>query len=162
MPLWDQVKSNLVEWYTAAADKTEELAKIGVRRYDKFGISRDIERQFTELGSFVYTALTEGRGDFAADPTLLAIVERIKVLEQDLAAKESEIEDIKSSHRHRAAARTEPATAAGMASPEAGMSPPGAGEEEVAGGEAAPADPAAPPAAGGPDGEGDVETEIKD
>ena len=147
MPLWDQVKSNLVEWYTTAADKTEELAKIGVRRYDKFGISRDIERQFTELGSFVYTALAEGREEFAADPTLLAIIERIKVLEQDLAAKESEIEDIKASHRHRAAARTEPAAAAGMA-------PPPAGEGEAA-------DPA-PEATGGPDREGPVETEIKD
>jgi uncharacterized protein YydD (DUF2326 family) len=112
MPLWEQVKSNLVEWYSVAADKTEELAKIGVRRYDKFGISRDIERQFTELGSFVYNALTEQRKDFLADPTLLAVVERIKVLEQDLRAKESEIEDIKAARQHRTARAERPGAAA--------------------------------------------------
>lgn len=101
MPLWDQVKTNLVEWYTVAADKTEELAKIGVRRYDKFGISRDVERQFTELGSFVYNALAEGRQDFLADPTLTAIVERIKGLERDLLQKEEEIEEIRRIHREK-------------------------------------------------------------
>ena len=60
MPLWEQVKGNLVEWYSAAADKTEELAKIGVRRYDKFGISREIERQFTELGGLIYAVVIYG------------------------------------------------------------------------------------------------------
>lgn len=112
MPLWEQVKGNLVEWYNVASDKTEELAKIGVRRYDKFGISRDIERQFTELGSFVFEALSEGRAEFASDATLLAIVERIKVLQQDLQHKETEIEEIRAVHRQKAATKAESAASA--------------------------------------------------
>jgi hypothetical protein len=99
MPLWEQVKGNLMEWYSIAADKTEELAKIGVRRYDKFGISRDIERQFTELGSYVYNAVTGGREDFPVDATLSAIIERIRELEKDLQLKEAEIEEIRATYR---------------------------------------------------------------
>ncbi len=98
MPLWEQVKSNLAEWYSVAADKTEELAKIGIRRYDKFGISRDIEHQFTELGSLVNNKVSEGREDFLSDPTLQAIIERIKSLEEDLRLKEAEIEEIRETH----------------------------------------------------------------
>lgn len=112
MPLWEQVKGNLIEWYTIAADKTEELAKIGVRRYDKFGISRDIERQFTELGSLVFNAVREGREEFAGDATVLAIVERIKVLEDDLKHKEEEIEEIRTTHQQKAAATAEKAPGA--------------------------------------------------
>ncbi|MFH1843627.1 MAG: hypothetical protein ABIF77_10530 [bacterium] len=106
MPLWEQVKGNLIEWYGVASDKTEELAKIGVRRYDKLGISRDIERQFAELGSFVYTAINEGREDFANDATLLGIIERIKVLEYDLQQKEAEIENIRATSRQKSSSRT--------------------------------------------------------
>jgi len=113
MPLWEQVKSNLVEWYSVAADKTEELTKIGVRRYDKFGISRDIERQFTELGSFVYNAVSEQREDFLSDPTLEAIVERIKGLEGDLQTKEKEIEEIRRIHHEKMVVKKEMAAQEG-------------------------------------------------
>jgi hypothetical protein len=104
MPLLDKVKANLVEWYSMAADRTEEMAKIGLRRYDKFGISRDIERQFAELGNLVYTAHNEGRSDFTGDATFAAIMARIKELENELARKESEIESIRQEARTRKAA----------------------------------------------------------
>jgi hypothetical protein len=126
MPLWDQVKSNLVEWYTVAADKTEELAKIGVRRYDKFGISRDVERQFTELGSFVYNAVAEGKQDFLSDPTLAAIIERIKGLEADLKQKEEEIEEIRRVHREKSTSQAEAATAQSGAKLDSAVSESGA------------------------------------
>jgi len=110
MPLWDQVKNNLVEWYSVAADKTEELAKIGIRRYDKFGISRDIERQFAELGSFVYEAVRQQKSDFSSDPTMQAIIERITLLQQELDQKESEITEIKEDHRTKVAAKAQSST----------------------------------------------------
>ena len=112
MTLWDDVKKNMVEWYGVAADKTNELAKVGVRRYDIFGISRDIERQFSEMGSFVYTALNEGRTDLADDPVLLALMERVRTLEGELKAKESEIEEIRRQDRAARAAAAGAAAAA--------------------------------------------------
>lgn len=104
MPLWEKVKSNLIDWYGVAADKTEEMAKIGVRRYDRFGISRDIERQFTELGSVVYNGLSEGSEGILEQENLRTIVKRIRELEVELKHKEEEIEQIRAEVRERKAA----------------------------------------------------------
>ncbi len=101
MSLWEQVKDNLVEIYSVAADKTEEVAKVGIRRYDRMGINWDIKRQFTELGGMVYQAIAEERSDILDDPAVTAIIERIKGLEVELAAKENEIADIKKTHAER-------------------------------------------------------------
>jgi hypothetical protein len=95
MPLWDDVKSNLAEWYTVTSEKTTELARISTRRYDKFGISREIERQFSELGSFVYTGMKEGKEDFLSDPAAEGLISRIQELETELREKDREIDEIK-------------------------------------------------------------------
>jgi len=112
MTLWDDVKSNLTEWYGVAADKTGDLAKVGLRRYDIFGLSRDIERQFSEIGSLVYNALGEDRSDVLDDPVLLSLVDKVRELEQDLQGKEHEISEIKTNAEQRQTARapeTDPA-----------------------------------------------------
>lgn len=101
MPMWDDVKRNLMEWYTVTTDKTVEVAKVTSLRYDKFGISRDIERQFSELGNLVYTALEEGRTATLGDPGVAAIVERLNSLEKELQAKEQEIGEVRSQHGAR-------------------------------------------------------------
>ena len=122
MSLWDDAKKNLVKWYTVAADKSSEIAKIQSRRYDKFGISRDIERQFSELGSLVYNALQEGRDDVLADAEVSTLVERIQGLEADLRRKEEEIARIRREHADRKAdARA--AAAGGDAAADAGETP---------------------------------------
>jgi hypothetical protein len=126
MSIMDQVKTNLREWYALAADRTGDMAKISVRMYDKYGISREIERQLSELGSYVYHAVQEGRTDFAGDTGFQAAFDRIKGLEGDLEAKMEEIEEIKRQRQQRqaereqaqaeeaaAAARREAAAAAG-------------------------------------------------
>lgn len=120
MTLWDDVKANLTEWYGVAADKTGELAKVGMRRYDIFGLSRDIERHFSEIGSLVYTALGEGRRDVLEDPVLLSVVDKIRELEQDLQAKEQEISEIKADTEQRQAERAAAAQAAPAAEAETG------------------------------------------
>ncbi len=104
MPLWEKVKGNLIEWYGVAADKTEEMAKIGVRRYDRFGISRDIERQFTELGSLVYNGVSEGQEGILEQEALLTILSRIQELEVELQLKEEEIGKIRVAASDRKAA----------------------------------------------------------
>ena len=111
MTLWDDVKQNIGDWYGVAAVKTNELAKVGVRRYDIFGLSRDIERQFVEMGSLVYTALNEGRTDLHEDPVLGGLMERVRSLEAELKDKESEIDDIRRTAQTGAAAGVDPADA---------------------------------------------------
>jgi len=104
MSLWDDVKKNLVSLYGTAAEKTNELAKVGSRRYDIFGLSREIERQFSEIGSHVYNALQEGRSDLAEDEVLQGLVAQVRKLEEELAAKKAEIEAIRAEAKAAAAA----------------------------------------------------------
>jgi hypothetical protein len=113
MSLFDDVKKNLVEWYTISSDKTAEMARVTSRRYDKFGISRDIERQFGELGSLVYNGLKEDRMDILDDPAVQALMQRIRGLEEELNAKNEEIEKIKKEFSQR---RTQAAESAAGAS----------------------------------------------
>ncbi|MEN8007160.1 MAG: hypothetical protein ABFS42_09095 [Candidatus Krumholzibacteriota bacterium] len=115
MSLFDDVKKNLVEWYGISSEKTAEVARVTTRRYDKFGISRDIERQFSELGSLVYNGLKEGRQDLQADPAVLALAERIKGLEDELRAKSEEIEEIQREYTERRTRTAESAAAGGAA-----------------------------------------------
>lgn len=113
MSLFDDVKKNLVEWYGISSDKTAEVAKVTTRRYDKFGISRDIERQFGELGSLVYNGIREERGDLLEDLAVLGLISRIQGLEEELRLKNQEIEGIQNEYSERRA-RTA-STAAGGA-----------------------------------------------
>ena len=112
MSLFDDVKKNLTEWYTVSSDKTAEVARITTRRYDKFGISRDIERQFGELGSLIYNGLKEERQELLADPAVRALLERIKGLEDELRLKNEEIDRIQQEFSQRRA-RTAAAANAG-------------------------------------------------
>lgn len=106
MSIWDEAKKNLVEWYGVTADKTTEIAKVTSRKYDRFGLSRDIERQFSELGSLIYNGLREERTDVLESPAVSALVERIAELETELRRKEEEIETIKREHASRKAAES--------------------------------------------------------
>jgi hypothetical protein len=116
MSLFDDVKKNLVEWYSISSEKTAEVAKVTTRRYDKFGISRDIERQFGELGSLVYNGVREEREDLLTDPAVLALISRIQGLEEELRLKNEEIEGIQSEYsERRARAASAGAGAAGTA-----------------------------------------------
>lgn len=126
MSIMDQVKKNLREWYTLAADRTGEMAKISVRMYDKYGISREIERQLSELGSYVYHAVEDGRTEFSGDAEFQSWIERIKSQEKDLEAKVEEIEEIRIQRQQKQEARDqEEAEAAAQAA--------AAGEPSVSG-----------------------------
>ncbi len=111
MSLFDDVKGNLVEWYTVTSEKTTEVTRVATRKYDKFGISRDIERQFGELGSLIYNGVQADRTDLLTDEGVLALVERISVLENELRAKDEEIDGIRQEYAGR---KAEAAAAGGM------------------------------------------------
>ncbi|MDZ7370158.1 MAG: hypothetical protein ONB12_03200 [candidate division KSB1 bacterium] len=77
-------------------DKTEEYSRIGKLKVDIFGIKRNIERQFVELGGRVYELMTaEQTPDIRKDEECKKIVETVKSLEKQLQDKEAEIEKVK-------------------------------------------------------------------
>ena len=152
MSIMDQVKKNLREWYALAADRTGDMAKTSVRMYDKYGISREIERQLSELGSYVYHAVEDDRTDFAGDEEFMSAVARVRALEQDLEAKVEEIEEIRLQRQQRQAAREEAQAAAEAAAasevaqpvePEPEPKPAPEAQEVVTDPAADPVDPAA-------------------
>ena len=96
MGLWDDVRTQVVDLYSQAAERTEEWTQIGVRRYDRFGLHRRLGREFAELGGFVHQLLRDGEfGDLGERPRVAEIVRRIDALEAELKAKEEEIESIR-------------------------------------------------------------------
>jgi hypothetical protein len=113
MSLLDDVKKNLNEWVAVTSEKTAEVAKVTSRRYDKWGVSRDIERHFSELGSLVYNGMQEGQADLLSDAGVVALVERISGLEAELEAKNEEIEAIRKDYAER---KAKPAATSGTTS----------------------------------------------
>ncbi len=103
-------------------DKTEEYSKIGKLKVDIFGIKRNIERQFVELGGRVYEMMTTGAADkIAGDEECKKLVATVQSLEQQLKEKEAEIEKVKAEkereRRERQEARRREAEAAQSAEP---------------------------------------------
>lgn len=94
--LWNKVKSNLVEWYGSAYEKTDEIARISKKRIEIVGLNRSIEKHLAELGGRVYDILTgKGKKSIVRDKDVKNLVEKVKSLEKELKLKEKEIETIK-------------------------------------------------------------------
>lgn len=94
--LWDDVKKSLKEWGTIAADKAEELTKVGRIRLDILSIKRDIEKNFTELGGKVYHLVAEeNQTRIAGNDEVKKIVNRILNLEEELNKKKELLESVK-------------------------------------------------------------------
>lgn len=95
--LWDKVKKNLVDWYGTAYEKTDELARIGKKKIEAAGVNRAIEKHLSELGGKVYDLIdVQGKGGvIAKDSDVARLVGEIRDLEEELKAKELEIEAIK-------------------------------------------------------------------
>jgi len=100
--LWENMKKGVSEFYTAAAEKTDELAKVGARKLDIVGVRRNIAHEMADLGGRVYHMIVEEkREDLSKDPEVMQHVESIKRLEVFLKEKEKEIEEIRKSSREK-------------------------------------------------------------
>jgi len=96
----ERVRKSLHEFISTAAEKTDELAKVGVRKLDVVSLKRSIGREMAALGARVYHLLRhEGTAEIAPDGEVRSIVERIKALEAALDEKEKEISRIRQAAR---------------------------------------------------------------
>lgn len=101
--LWEKVRKNLVEWYDAAYEKTDELARIGKKKIEMAGINRTIEKHLSELGGRVYELIEaqQRQTGIAQDEKVMMLIEEIKRLEEQLHQKEEEIERIKEEKKEK-------------------------------------------------------------
>lgn len=92
--LWDKVATNLQEWYADARVWTGEKARIGVKKVDIVGIQHNVKRTMTHLGGRVYDLLQRGE-DVTMDVEVKRLVATLRGLENELAEREKEIDDLK-------------------------------------------------------------------
>ena len=91
--LWDRIRQSLKEGFLTAAEKTEQLAKVGRGKIDLLAIRRKIGRTFAELGGKVYHLVTEEKTTaIASNKEVKALIDQVKTLEQQLREKEQEIQ----------------------------------------------------------------------
>lgn len=93
--LWDDIAKTIRDSVDTVVGKTEELTKIGKIKVDIINIKRNIEKQFAELGGTVYHLIDENKTSIASNADVKAVVEKVKELEEQLDAKNAELEKVK-------------------------------------------------------------------
>jgi len=108
---WDNVKKNMKVWGSvaaekaeelgkAAATKTEELTKISKVKLEIHQLQRDLDKQFTDLGKFVFnSANDENVTNFAGNEQFFAKVELAQGLISNIDEKNVKIEEIKEEYQ---------------------------------------------------------------
>jgi hypothetical protein len=100
--LWENIRKGVTEFYTSAAEKTDELAKVGVRKLDIVGVRRNIGHEMADLGGRVYHMIVEENdNNVAEDPGVREHIDSIRRLEVFLQEKEQQIESIKKAAREK-------------------------------------------------------------
>lgn len=92
--LWEKIRKSVIDGVQAAAEKTEELTKLGKIKIEILNIKRKISKNFTELGGITYEAIKESttKEELKSDK-VNAIIEKLKELDSELEAKEKLYED---------------------------------------------------------------------
>lgn len=113
--LWERVGESLQEWYSEAMGWTGEKARIGVKKMDILGIQHNIKRSMTHLGGRVYDLMQRGVA-VENDEQVQKIVGELRGFEDELAAREREIDALRTSRKadedaEQAAAEGAPADA---------------------------------------------------
>ncbi len=94
--LWKQIKKSVLEGASYAAEKTEELTKLGKAKIDILNTKRKISVKFSELGSITYEAFKEKTVDKEMkSERVKPLIEALKKLESQLEAKVKQYEELK-------------------------------------------------------------------
>ena len=93
--LWVRVKKTLVDGMSVAAEKTEEVTKLGKAKVDILTTKRKISKAFTELGGIAYDTIKTGKTDkmLEADE-VKALISQLKELEAELDIREEKFDDL--------------------------------------------------------------------
>ena len=93
--LWGKIKKSVIEGASYAAEKTEELTKLGKIKIEILNVKRKISGQFSELGGITYEAIkAETVEKELASDTVKALTETIKGLESELETKEKKYDEL--------------------------------------------------------------------
>jgi hypothetical protein len=108
-PLWDEVKSAIVEGYVYASDKAEEMTQIGRAKVEILKLNRQIARVMGDIGGRVFELFEKSeQSEIPNDESLVEAVEKIRGLRQDISKWELEIEAAKAERDGSTAEETAP------------------------------------------------------
>lgn len=94
--LWDDIAKTIRDGVGTVVEKTEELTKIGKIKVDILNIKRNVDKNFSELGGRVYHLIVEdNKTQISGDKEVKEIIECVKILENELNEKKSELRNIK-------------------------------------------------------------------
>lgn len=94
--LYEDIRDGVRDGVNLIVKKTGEWTQKGKLNIDLIGIRREIEQLFSELGGRTYELITKEPGaDIASDGEVIQHVNRLKELEQKLAAKKEEITQVR-------------------------------------------------------------------
>ncbi len=98
----DELKKTVEEGWSAvkdgakiAAEKGEEVAKIGRIRYQQFLLHKKAERRFADLGGMVYDMAKPPYENPLSNPEVMKVIEEIKKIEEESQQLEEEKERIR-------------------------------------------------------------------
>jgi hypothetical protein len=94
--LWDDIKKTVQEGVAVAAEKTDELRKIGKVKVDIINLNRSLDKSYKDLGMAVHEHLSSGKKTAVNQvPKIKELAGAIDGLVESLKQKETEIEQIK-------------------------------------------------------------------
>lgn len=114
-PVWDDLKKNLKQFGSAAAEKaeeigkvaatkTEELTKVGKVKLEIHQQQRDMDKEFAKLGKHAFdSAVNENVTNFAGNEQFFSHVQRVQDLMDSVKVKEERLEEIKAEYGKAAA-----------------------------------------------------------
>ncbi|RMD95279.1 MAG: hypothetical protein D6814_13455 [Calditrichaeota bacterium] len=118
---FDDVVNTVKDGLNKLAEKTDQLTQMGRLKLDIISIKREIDKSFSELGGRVYQlAVKENASDVLEDSEVQAAFEKIKKLEERLAAKKEEMEQVSKAEKSKAAEGEAPEAAQSTADSDQG------------------------------------------
>jgi len=108
--LWDDLKHNMKDWSNAAIEKAEEVSKVAVAKTEELTkiskikleihqLQRDRRKELEALGRLAYKqAKDTNMVNFTGNAEFFSHIEKIDTITENIQAKTSEIERIKTEY----------------------------------------------------------------
>ncbi len=94
--LWERVRKTVVDGMSVAAEKTEEVTKLGKAKIDILTTKRKITKAYSELGGLTYEAIKVGKTDEVMESDdVKKLIGQLKELEAELDIREEAFENLK-------------------------------------------------------------------
>lgn len=98
---WDRLRKNVSEGFRVAADRTDELARVGKLKLDILSLKRKLNHEFSEIGRAFYTHITKHKKkdwgsvkDFSEQTAVSEMTQKATTLLESIKKVESDIAEI--------------------------------------------------------------------